>query len=195
LNNAPAESFFSALAALALEPRTAVLLLALAAAAVIDCRHLRIPNWLTGSGVLLALALNALPLSATRTGFLSALAGLVAGLVILLPAYAVKVMGAGDVKLMAMCGAFLGWPDTLLAVLSTLLAGGLFALAFAAMRGSMPRLLANVGRAAQLGLLAAISGARPAPGLAATQSAGRIPYSLSICAGTLACLLARQSGF
>ncbi|MGZ5194992.1 MAG: A24 family peptidase [Ramlibacter sp.] len=195
MNNAPVVSLVSALATLAADPRTAGLFLALATAAAIDCRSLRIPNWLTGCGILFALALNTLPFSPSRAGFLSALGGLVAGFAILLPAYAAKVMGAGDVKLMAMAGAFLGWPETLLAVLFTLLAGGAFALAFAAAHRSTQRLFTNAGRAVHLGVLAALAGSRPSAAVDAAVSAGRIPYSLSICAGTLACLAVRHFGF
>jgi prepilin peptidase CpaA len=195
MKHTPVESLLAALGALAADPRTATLVLALLVAAAIDCRSLRIPNWLTGCGVLLALALNTIPLSATRTGLLSALAGLGVGFALLLPAYAAKVLGAGDVKLMAMAGAFLGWPDTLPAVLFTLVAGGIFALAFAVMHRSTRRLAANVGSAVQIGVLAAMTGARPAWRIDAATSAGRIPYSLSICAGTLACLAAQRAGF
>jgi prepilin peptidase CpaA len=195
MNTASALTVLSALVAAATDLRTATLAALLAVAVVLDCRTLRIPNWLTLGGALIAFALNTLPLSPTRTGIASALAGLAAGFANLLPAYAARVMGAGDVKLMAMCGAFLGWPDTLLAVLFTLLAGGIFALGFAAVRRSIPQLLANTGRVVQMGLLATLAGARPSSAIEGMASAGRIPYSLSICTGTLACVAAQHLNF
>jgi prepilin peptidase CpaA len=194
VKHANVESTLSALGAAASDPRIAALAALLAVAVVIDCRSLRIPNWLTLGGALLALALNTLPLSASRTGAASAFAGLAAGFAILLPAYAVKVMGAGDVKLMAMAGAFLGWPDTLLALLFTLVAGGIAALGFAFARRSARRLFTNVRQIVHAGMFAVLAGARPSPGLAAGASAGRLPYSISICAGTLACLAAQRFG-
>ena len=55
------------------------------------------------------------------------LAGLALGLLLLLPLYLLGACGAGDVKLMAMTGAFLGPQDALGAILMTFLAGGLLA--------------------------------------------------------------------
>ena len=54
--------------------------------------------------------------------------GLAIGLVAMLPLYFLRAAGAGDVKLMAMAGAFLGPLDTLGAVIFTWLAGALWLL-------------------------------------------------------------------
>ena len=95
----------------------AFLLCALLALAVWhDVLTRRIPNWLVLSGMLMGLALNSiLPSGAGffsdpsgAIGFLLALEGAALGLAMLLPLYAFGAMGAGDVKLMAMVGAFLG---------------------------------------------------------------------------------------
>ena len=50
-------------------------------------------------------------------GLLAGLTGMCCGLLCLLPLYAVGGMGAGDVKLMAGIGAWLGWGDNILCVL------------------------------------------------------------------------------
>jgi prepilin peptidase CpaA len=194
MKNATAEPLLSALTAAVSDPRTAALVGLLAVAVVIDCRTLRIPNWLTIGGTLFALAINTLPWSHGRIGAASAFAGLATGFAILLPAYAARVMGAGDVKLMAMCGAFLGWPDILAAVFFTLVAGGIAALGFAFARRSARRLFANVRQVVHTGMYAVLAGARPSPRIEAGASAGRLPYSISICAGTLACLAAQRFG-
>ena len=117
---------------LVLSPRTGVLMALLLVAAVIDIKTGRIPNWLVFGGALYALVYNTMsPLYARDIGILFALGGLAVGLVSLLPAYLFRVMGAGDVKLMAMVGAFVGAWATVGAVLATLVAGGVLALALA----------------------------------------------------------------
>jgi prepilin peptidase CpaA len=77
-------------------PSPADLLLAvlLVIAAVSDWRTYRIPNWLTMGGAVVGLALNAF---VTDIGLLRALGGLGLGLVLLLPLWALRVLGAGDV--------------------------------------------------------------------------------------------------
>ena len=117
-----------------------VLLLGLLSAAVWhDVRTRRIPNRLVFSGAMLGLVLNALPLRdelvlaplAAPAGLLMALAGLGLGLALLMPMYMMKAMGAGDVKLMAMIGAFLGPQAVFSVTLLTMLAGGVLALSVA----------------------------------------------------------------
>ncbi len=75
-------------------------------------------------------------------------------------------MGAGDVKLMGMAGAFLGWPAILYAVLCTLIVGGVAAVAFAIRRKSFRRMAGNAIESAQSMAFAALSGIRPSPVLA-----------------------------
>ncbi|HEU4352940.1 MAG TPA: prepilin peptidase, partial [Burkholderiales bacterium] len=87
---------------LVLSPRTGTLMALLVVAAVIDVRSGRVPNWLVFGGALYALIYNTIsPLYARDIGVLFSLGGLAVGLAALLPAYLFRVMGAGDVKLMA----------------------------------------------------------------------------------------------
>jgi prepilin peptidase CpaA len=183
-----------ALAELATTPRTAVLIALLVIAAVIDWRTFRIPNWLTAGGMVFGLMHAAFVNVPGQPGLLSAVGGLGLGLALLLPLYALRVMGAGDVKLMAMAGAFLGVPDILFAVLSTFVAGGVAAVLFAAWRGSAGRLLANLRDMVQSFAFAAVAGrgAGSAAAAPARASIGKLPYGVSIAAGTLVCLLILQ---
>lgn len=103
-----------------------LLVLWLAAAVVADLRMHRIPNLLSFGGAAAGLAFGLL---AGWGGLLAALFGLVTGLGLFLPFYATGVMGAGDVKLLAAAGAFLGPVGAVNATLYTLIAGGVFGLA------------------------------------------------------------------
>jgi prepilin peptidase CpaA len=111
-----------------LSARTGVLMALLVLAAALDVKTGRIPNWLVVGGIAYALAYNAFfPVYVRDVGILFALGGLAVGLLALLPLYLVRAMGAGDVKLMARVGAFIGTTATVASVLATLLAGGVLA--------------------------------------------------------------------
>ena len=69
--------------------------------------------------------------------------GLLLGFAIMLPLYVLHAMGAGDVKLMAMVGAFLGLDETLQAVLCAFIVGGVGAIGFALLKGRVGRMLRN----------------------------------------------------
>lgn len=99
-----------------------VLTALLLAAAWSDVRRLRIPNAivLVGFGSALALAVVA----GGAAAMVPALAGAGIGLVCLLPFLLLRMMGAGDIKLMAMVGAFVGPAGVVAAVLATMLGGG-----------------------------------------------------------------------
>jgi prepilin peptidase CpaA len=161
-----------------------------------DARTRRIPNRLVLAGTLAGLALNALlPAGAGLfspasggLGFFNALGGFAIGLGALLPLYLLRTMGAGDVKLMAMTGAFLGPAAIPGAVLLTLLAGGILALAVAWRHGMVRSALANVH--AMLALT--LTGQRDA--MAVPQAVATLPYALAITAGTWAQLALECSG-
>lgn len=183
------------LAMLVVSPRSGVLLALLIVAAVSDAKTGRIPNWLVFGGALYAVGYNAFfPLYPSDIGIFSAAGGLAVGLLASLPAYLFRVLGAGDVKLMAMVGAFLGPWSTVGAVLSTLIAGGILALALALWSAHLGRMLHNLvmicrGTAFTLG-------ATGIGGLAASDgpSTRRMPYGVAIAAGTVGYLIFAQLG-
>lgn len=193
--NAELDAAVDLLATLVLSPRTGVLLALLVAAAVSDSRSGRVPNWLVFGGALYAVVYNAFfPLYPRDIGALFALGGLAVGLAAFLPAYLFRIMGAGDVKLMAMVGAFLGTWSTVGAVLSTLIAGGVLALALALWGRRLGRMFHNVAmicRGAMLTLSTTGTG-----GMVTTDgpSAGRMPYGVAIAVGTSGYLVFSQLG-
>ena len=180
---------------LVMDLRTASLFVLLIIASVIDCRIYRIPNVLTVSGTIFGLVLSVVAPFSVQHGLLWALCGVLIGFLCTLPLYALKVMGAGDVKLMAMVGAFIGFSDMLTVVLSTFVVGGFAAIGFALFRGTLGRMLSNVKSMVHMMMLSAIDGAGPDMTIANSKSAGKIPYGLSICIGTVASVVAKQLGY
>lgn len=99
-------------------------------AAWIDGRELRVPNWITFPMVLSGLVVNTVLGGWEGLGL--GLLGMVTGLLCLLPLYSVGGMGAGDVKLMAGMGAWLGWEITLAAFVVSVFVGAFMAIVMVA---------------------------------------------------------------
>lgn len=100
----------------------------LSVAVVTDLRSQRIPNSLTYGGVVTGLVLQA-----ALNGWAGVLSGVIGMACAPLPMLAMWALGgtsAGDVKLMAVVGAFLGGKLALLALIATLLLGGGMGLVF-----------------------------------------------------------------
>jgi len=164
----------------------------LLAAVSSDLRTRRIPNRLVLAGLALAFA-NAVLAAATGQAGLAGLqlwapvAGLAAGFALMLPLHLPRAMGAGDVKLMAMVGAFVGPSTVTSATLYTLLSGGLLSLLFMLRPGVAARALANM----RLLLADWLHRAGAGQGIALTPlqaTAARLPYALAIACGTAAAL-------
>ena len=179
---------------LLLNRRTGVLIGLLIIAAISDVRTGRIPNWLVFSGVLYALAYNAFyPVYPRDIGILFALGGLSVGLVALLPGYLLRVLGAGDVKLMGMVGSFIGTWAAVEAVLASLITGGILAVVLSVYSGRLPLMLRNLVALFRGAVLtfATVPGGLTVQG---GRSAGRMPYGLAIALGTIAYLVLEQLG-
>lgn len=174
-----------------IETKLAIVLLLLSAATVFDIRSHRIPNWLVFSGALAGIAYQAF--SPYDRGAIHSLAGLAVGLAAFMPLYMLRAMGAGDVKLMAMVGAFLGPASAFGAVLTTFIAGGALAIAAAIRNGAMSTLLENL-RFMMADMTMKVMTGSAAHVEARPVSAGKMPYALAIATGTATHIFLMQSG-
>ena len=146
--------------------------------AVIDLRTRRVPNWLTFGTAAIGLLLAVI--RGHQLGF--AIGGLVLGAALMLPGHLVGATGAGDVKLLAALGSWLGPAGTVTAFLYSALAGGAIAIIVAVHRGRLQTTLQRTAALARSGSgLAAEIGRAPA--------AGRFAYAPAIAIGALAVAL------
>ena len=104
---------------------------------VVDLEHRLLPNVITLPGIAIGFAFSFV----TSPGWLSSLIGIAAGGGILFVTAEVyyrvrnaEGLGMGDVKMLAMIGAFLGWPATLLTLLLGSMAGSIVGLVMIVLR-------------------------------------------------------------
>ena len=96
-------------------------------AAVIDGLKLKVPNWITFPMILSGWVYSTVAFG--WEGLAGSLLGTAVGLGLLLPLYAIGGMGAGDVKLLAGVGAWMGAIITVYAFCVSALVGGVIAVA------------------------------------------------------------------
>jgi len=152
----------------------------LSVAVVFDLRWRRIPNALILGGLLLGLACgNAF---GGLDGALDSGLGALLGLALFFPFFLLRWLGAGDVKLLAVVGAFVGFEGVPAVALFTVLTGVALALAANAMvrlgwlSGTMAESRAANGADAR-SLLAL--------GRLFRSASYRLPYALAIAAGAV----------
>lgn len=110
-----------------------VVSLTLVVAAVIDGWKLKVPNWITFPMVISGWVFSTIVFGWSGLG--CSLLGTALGLGLLLPAYAIGGMGAGDVKLLAGVGAWVGVTQTLWAFVVSALIGAVIAVGMVLYRG------------------------------------------------------------
>jgi prepilin peptidase CpaA len=154
------------------------------AACAFDLRTRRIPNLLTLGGAAAALVYWGSVDGFTGLGVSAA--GWGVGLAVFLPLFLLGGLGAGDVKLLACLGAWLGPSQALWTALYGAIAGGVFAIVVAFATGYLRTAVGNVY------LLLAhfrVSGVRPHPELTLERGKGpRLPYALPIMVGAIAAM-------
>ncbi|HTI50318.1 MAG TPA: A24 family peptidase [Planctomycetaceae bacterium] len=161
--------------------------LTLIVAAYIDGKQLRVPNWITFPMILSGLCYHGI--TAGWTGLESALAGAAVGLLCLLPLYSIGGMGAGDVKLMAGIGAWMGASVTFWAFLVSAIVGGAMAIGMVLRRKSFAKHYANFWMLAFE--FARVKNPRELSQIAAERKPQMLllPYGIPICIGSIAYFL------
>lgn len=127
-----------------------VVLIALAiSVSISDYKYRKIPN----KHLLLALIVSFsifvfmflfFPFKQVGMGFLRALMGFLVGCFLLLPAYFIRQVAAGDVKLLMVFGFILGPKGAVLALLNGAIIGGIWALMIAWQQGGFGHLVYNL---------------------------------------------------
>jgi prepilin peptidase CpaA len=153
-------------------------------ACLTDLRTRRIPNVLTFSAAAGAVLFHLAIGGWSAAGW--SLAGLFLGAALFFPMFALRGMGAGDVKLLAAIGAWLGPGQVAAVALATSIVGGAIAIAVALAHGYLKKALTNL----YLVLVHwRIAGVRPLPAVTLDKASGpRLAYAVPIAIGTVVTL-------
>jgi len=161
---------------------TALVIGALACAT--DLRAARIPNILTFGSILAGVLFHLL--APGGSGAAAAALGMLAGLLVFFPIFALGALGAGDVKLMAALGTWIGWQPVIYVALYGAVAGGVLAVIIAMWQGYLRKALQNITALVRYWSLVGI---KPLPELTLEAGAGlRLPYALPILVGLVVTL-------
>jgi prepilin peptidase CpaA len=156
-------------------------------ACVTDLRSRRIPNALTIGAAVAGLITHAA--IGGVSGGMTSVAGFAVGMILFLPFFLLGGMGAGDVKLLAALGAWLGPGDVFWLALYASVIGGVLAVAVAFGRGYLATALQNVGTL--VGHWRRV-GIRPLPALTLdNRAAPRLAYAVPVFLGTAVTLWLR----
>ncbi|MGB7183067.1 MAG: A24 family peptidase [Burkholderiaceae bacterium] len=172
-----------------------------AAICVSDTRERRIPNNLVLAGLLLALIFNSVtPLgyglfdyyTPGGVGFAASAYGALAVFVLFFALYALRIMGAGDVKLMAFFGALFGGLTVIDFTVTVFLCGGLLALSRMFNAERRAKVLMNL-KLITLDRIVSPTG-RDQSFDPNTDTAERLPFALAICGAATVVAVSQFTG-
>ena len=149
-----------------------------------DLRTRRIPNLLSGLGIMTGLALNTA--YSGGDGFLASLAGLLLMAALLAMPFALGGLGGGDVKMMGAIGALLGPRAVLVALLVGMVLGGIIMALHLVRHGRLGSTVKAVGLMTAGSILG--GSLEPLRVSAGAPGAIALPYSVPLGLGTLAVL-------
>jgi len=176
-----------------------------AVAAVYDFRYRRIPNWLVLTGIVAGLLWNGssqvspslvdgsqVGLQSVLSGLGRSAAGLGLGFALYFPLYLLRARGAGDVKLLAACGAIVGATNCLWLFLLTAILGGVIAMVMLLFKGRVRHTLFNVSWILR-DLLRLKAPYQSSEELDVNSTKGmRLPHGVLIAVGSVALLVMMQ---
>jgi len=158
----------------------AILTVILVLSTITDIQNHKIPNVLSLGGIVIGLTY--LSFSQGLDGLIFGLQGMGLGFILFLPFYMMRGMAAGDVKLMAAVGAFVGPKLAVAAVAGTLISGAVLAIAYAIYIGGASVLLQRYGSMAKVMLSThQLTYFKPTESDAGSK---RFPYAAAILVGT-----------
>jgi prepilin peptidase CpaA len=156
-------------------------------AVVWDVATRRIPNHLTFGAALAAFAAHGY--AAGWAGAGASLSGWLVGAAFFFPVFALGGMGAGDVKLLAAVGAWLGPAAAAWVALYSGVAGGVMAVFVAVCSGYLIKAFTNIWC---LLMYWRIAGVRPAPDLMLSSQQGpRLAFAVPVFAGLVVAIWLR----
>ncbi len=161
-----------------------VVVVALVVAAVIDGIKLKVPNWITFPFIISGWIYSFAAFGWEGLGY--SLLGTIVGLALLLPAYAIGGMGAGDVKLLAGVGAWMHSTHTAWAFAYTAIIGAVLAVLMAVYRKALRKHATQFWMIVQEILV--IRDPNELSEIAADRKASMLllPYGIPIAIGTIA---------
>ena len=170
-----------------IEFRAAAALIVAAAAMFWDLRTRRIPNELTFGAAAVALGYGLI--AGGPWGLLMAAAGWLAGAALFFPIFALGGMGAGDVKLLAALGAWLGPVDAVWLAIFASISGGVIGAVVALYHGYLRQAGTNIWMMLTHWRAA---GLQPVAGLTLRDAgAPRLAYAVPIAIGVVVTLWRR----
>ncbi len=162
-----------------------ILVVALIIATITDIRSQRIYNWLTFPLILSGLLFHTL--DSGLDGLMLSGSGFALGLGLMIVPFFLGLMGAGDVKLMAGIGAWLGLNATFTAFLFTCVAGGVYAIIILIQHlDAFKASLANIWSALVCFMATRKFEFTPT---ASVQALPRLCYGVAIAVGTIGAML------
>jgi prepilin peptidase CpaA len=158
-----------------------VALVIAAVACITDLRTGRIPNVLTFSSAVAALFFHAVV--GRGEGILLSLTGLIVGVVVFFIPFALRGLGAGDVKLLGAIGAWIGPAAIAWTALYTGILGGVLCVVVAAFHGYLRQAISNI-RALLVHWW--VGGLAPLPEVTLGENRGpRLAYAVPILMGLI----------
>lgn len=155
------------------------LVVVIVASVYTELKESRIPNWITGSGILVGLLLGYVP---GGLSFGASVGGFCVGFGFLFLFYMFGGLGGGDVKLMGAVGALLGYPLVLATLVYTAFVGAIMAVFVLIWRRDLWQ---GILRAFYVFFRFRRSAPDETTDDGAEQTSVTIPYGIAICIGCI----------